>query len=62
MPKILYDGIQNPAWTDSTGQLKNGYQICIKGNENGSFANIKADKNFKGMVRNTQQVDCSLDK
>ena len=51
VPKILYDGIQNPEWTDSKGQLKQEYKICVRNNTNGSYANIKAEKKFKGIVK-----------
>lgn len=51
VPKILYDGIQNPEWTDSKGQLKEAYKICIRNNANGSYANIKAENKFKGIVK-----------
>ncbi len=52
VPHILYDGIQNPEWTDASGHLKPGYNICIGENLNGSFANIRADKLglFKGKI------------
>lgn len=62
VPHILYDGIQNEAWTDAaTGQLKPGYQICVRDNENGTFANIKADKKFKGISRELTPYDCTLE-
>jgi parallel beta-helix repeat protein len=52
VPHILYDGIQNPAWTDASGHLKPEYNICIRDNLNGTFANIRADKLglFKGKI------------
>ncbi len=61
VPHILYDGIQNPVWTDETGQLRPGYQICIQNNKNGTFANIRADKIglFKGKIsKNIEPYDC----
>lgn len=62
VPHILYDGIQNEAWTDAaTGQLKPGYRICVHDNENGTFANIKADKKFKGISRDLTPYDCTLE-
>ncbi|MCC6411914.1 MAG: right-handed parallel beta-helix repeat-containing protein [Saprospiraceae bacterium] len=62
VPHILYDGIQNEAWTDAaTGQLKPGYRICVHDNENGTFANIKADKKFKGITRDLAPYDCTLE-
>ncbi|MBL7827420.1 MAG: right-handed parallel beta-helix repeat-containing protein [Saprospiraceae bacterium] len=44
VPHILYDGIQPAEWLDENGKLKEAYQICIANNENGSFANLRADK------------------
>ena len=62
VPHILYDGIQNEAWTDAaTGQLKPGYRICVHDNANGTFANIKADKKFKGISRDLTPYDCTLE-
>lgn len=58
VPHILYDGIQNPEWLMANGRLKPPYQICVYDNENGSFANLKADKKFKGISRDTRPFDC----
>ncbi len=63
VPHILYDGIQNPDWVDSNGQLKAAYRICIRQNENGTFANLRADKLglFKGKIsKNIGPYDCAL--
>lgn len=60
VPHILYDGIQNPAWTDSNGTLKAPYRICVRNNENGTFVNLKADKKFKGMTKSTALHDCAF--
>jgi len=63
VPHILYDGIQNPDWLDVNGILKPGYEICIRNNENGSFANIRADKLglFKGKIsKNAKPYDCEF--
>lgn len=63
VPHILYDGIQNPEWVDSNGQLKAAYRICVRQNENGTFANLRADKLglFKGKIsKNLGPYDCAL--
>lgn len=63
VPHILYDGIQNPEWIDTNGRLKAAYRICIRQNENGTFANIRADKLglFKGKIsKNIGPYDCAL--
>jgi parallel beta-helix repeat protein len=63
VPHILYDGIQNPAWLDANGNLRPEYRICIGDNQNGSFANIRADKLglFKGKIsKNRAPYDCKL--
>lgn len=63
VPHILYDGIQNQDWLDTKGNLKPGYEICIRNNENGSFANIRADKLglFKGKIsKKIEPYDCEF--
>lgn len=62
-PHILYDGIQNPDWLDAQGVLKPAYAICIRNNENGSFANLHRDKRgwFKRKIsRDLNPFDCEL--
>lgn len=58
VPEILYDGIQNPDWLDKNGVLLPEYRICIRDNKNGTFANLKADKNFKGISRDVEPFSC----
>lgn len=58
VPHILYDGIQDPNYLDAAGQLKPEYRICIYDNDNGSFANLKADKKFKGISRDVAPYQC----
>ena len=43
VPHILYDGILNPDWANTDGS-PNSHRICIGENENGTFANLRADK------------------
>lgn len=59
-PHILYDGIQNPAYLATDGSVKPEHRICIRDNQNGSFANLKADKKFKGITRDLQAYNCSI--
>ncbi len=61
VPHILYDGIQNPADVAADGSVKPERRICIRNNAEGSFANLKADKNFKGISRDLQLYNCVLD-
>jgi len=58
VPHILYDGIQNPAYLAADGTVKPEYRICIRNNENGSFANLKADHKFKGISKDPTPHDC----
>ena len=63
VPHILYDGIQNAEWVDAKGNLKPGYEICVRNNENGTFANIRADQLglFKGKIsKNLEPYDCEF--
>ncbi len=55
--------VKNPEWVDTNGRLKAAYRICIRQNENGTFANIRADKLglFKGKIsKNIGPYDCTL--
>ncbi len=63
VPHIIYDGIQNPAWLNPDGTVKNAYRICLRENDNGTFANIHADRIglFKGKIsRDTRPHDCAF--
>ncbi|MBX2889598.1 MAG: right-handed parallel beta-helix repeat-containing protein [Saprospiraceae bacterium] len=63
VPHIIYDGIQNPGWLAADGSLQPGYRICIRNNENGTFANIRAHKIglFKSDIsRDSKPYDCEL--
>ncbi len=63
VPHIIYDGIQNPDWLDANGSVKAAYRICLGENDNGTFANIHADKIglFKGKIsRDKQPHDCAF--
>ncbi|MEY4203116.1 MAG: hypothetical protein RL013_819 [Bacteroidota bacterium] len=44
VPHILYDGILNPDWANTDGSPNSSHRICIGENENGTFANLRADK------------------
>lgn len=59
VPHIFYDGILNKEWTDSSGQYKPEYRICIGDNKNASFANLDAGNNFKNVSRSAAQYNCS---
>jgi len=63
VPHIIYDGIQNPDWVSANGYLKPGYEICLRNNDQGTFANIRADKLglFKGKIsKDTKPYDCEF--
>jgi parallel beta-helix repeat protein len=51
VPHIIYDGIVD---------TKNPGQICIRNNQNQSFANIDAEHNFKNISRDVSKHDCTL--
>lgn len=61
VPHILYDGIQDPENPVRDGVVLPEYRICIRNNENGTFANLKADKKFKGISRDLKPYDCTHD-
>lgn len=60
VPHILYDGIQNPAGSGPDNLPVPERRICIGPNTGGSFADLKADKKFKGISRDTRPYDCRL--
>lgn len=51
VPHIIYDGIVD---------AKNPVQLCIRNNQNQSFANIDAANNFKQISRDASIYNCSL--
>lgn len=51
VPHIIYDGIVD---------AKNPGQICIRNNQNQSFANLDAGNNFKNISRDVSKHDCKL--
>jgi parallel beta-helix repeat protein len=58
VPHILYEGIQNPEYLAADGTVKPEHRICVHNNPNGTFANLKADKNFKGISRDLKPYEC----
>jgi parallel beta-helix repeat protein len=60
VPHILYDGIQNPDHLAPDGSVKKEHRICIRNNTNGTFANLKADKKFKGISKDLQPHACDF--
>ncbi len=60
VPHVLYDGIQNPAFLAADGSVLPQHRICVRGNENGTFANLHADKNFKKISRDLGAFDCGF--
>jgi parallel beta-helix repeat protein len=59
VPHIIYDGIRNPAYLSADGKTKFPYRICIRNNEDGSFANLMAGNNFKGISKDLKPYDCN---
>lgn len=53
VPHIVWDGIRDDKKTENR-------VLCISENINASFANIQADKKFKGISRNMDAHSCSL--
>lgn len=60
VPHILYDGIQNPDWLAADGTVRPENRICVRNNKNGTFANLKADRKFKGISRDLTPYDCAF--
>ena len=51
VPHIQYDGIVD---------IKNPAEICIRNNNNQSFANLDAENGFKHISRDASKHDCTL--
>ncbi len=60
VPNVLYDGIQNPDYLNPDGSVRPEHRICVRNNINGTFANLKADKKFKGISRDLKPYDCTI--
>ncbi len=61
VPHILYDGIKNTDNLLNNNALsKSEDKICIYNNQNGTFANFKADKKFKGISKDLTPYECVL--
>jgi parallel beta-helix repeat protein len=58
VPNILWDGIENTDWTGPKAQGAPEYIICVDANEQESYANLKADKKFKGISRDLSGHRC----
>ena len=58
VPNILWDGIIKPGYADEYGNLKPEYRFCIRNNENGSFANLKAAEGFQNISHDLTPFDC----
>ena len=61
VPHIIYDGIQNPDYLAAAGTLQAAYQICVRNNENASFANVRLGEKrflFKKPYRDSKPYDC----
>lgn len=59
-PHILWDGIQDPTQIGTDGTLKPAFKICVRDNENGTFANLRAEHKFKKINRDLAPHNCTL--
>ena len=60
VPHIVWDGILPEDALNKNGQVKDQYQICIRNNTNGSFANLDAQGGFQNISRDLSAYDCTL--
>jgi parallel beta-helix repeat protein len=58
VPHIIYDGIVDEKNLEN-GQVKTESRICIRNNQNASFANIDAAHNFKNVSHDIKAYDCA---
>lgn len=60
VPHILYDGILPEEGKNALGLPTDDFSICIRNNENASFANIDAAGDFQNISRDMSAYDCSM--
>lgn len=60
VPHIIYDGILPEEGLTARGLPTEEFKICIRDNENATFANIDAAGNFENVSRDLAAYDCSL--
>ncbi|MDX2301775.1 MAG: parallel beta-helix domain-containing protein [Microscillaceae bacterium] len=60
VPDIVYDGIIDPATRNTDGSIKPEFKICIRNNQNATFANLDAENDFKNVSRDLKPYDCTL--
>lgn len=58
VPDIIYDGVVDKNTLDANGQVKKEARICIKNNQNATFANIDAANDFKNIGRDITKYSC----
>lgn len=59
-PHIVYDGITRDEMLDASGKLKEEFKICIQNNENETFVDLDADKNFKNITFDLAPYRCTM--
>jgi parallel beta-helix repeat protein len=59
IPSILYDGVVDPK-SASAGGLKGDDRICVRNNGDATFAAYDAANNFKNIVKDAKQFECTL--
>jgi parallel beta-helix repeat protein len=47
IPDIIYDGMPDPQYTNSDGEIYPEQSLCIQNNSNADFLNLEIDKNFE---------------
>ena len=47
VPDIIYDGMPDPQFTNSNGEIFPERNLCIQKNSNADFLNLEIDKNFE---------------
>ena len=46
IPDIVYDGMSDPQFLDSNGNVLDGHNLCIQNNNGAEFVNLEIDKHF----------------
>ena len=46
IPDIVYDGMPDPQFLDSNGNVLDGHNLCIQNNNGAEFVNLEIDRHF----------------
>lgn len=60
VPHVIYDGILDEDLVKKHGSVPQDQMVCVKNNQNQSFANIDAENDFTNISRDVSENNCEL--